>query len=62
MGIDPVLISSVSRNLSIKRRPVWTFLQLLHTHLSATNHLQMRYSFPITVYHMPRHVPHTYIN
>jgi len=48
--------------LSIKRRPVWTFLYPLHAHLSATNHLQMLYSFPITVYHMPRHVPHTYIN
>jgi len=46
----------------IKRRPGWTFLQPFHANLSATNQLQMRYSFPITVYHMPRHVPHTYIN
>jgi len=46
----------------IKRRPVWTFLLPLHAHLSATNHLQMRYSFPITVYHMPRHMPQPYIN
>ena len=43
---------------TIKRRPVWTFLQPLHTHLSATYHLQMRYSLPITVYYMPGHVPH----
>jgi len=32
-------LDRTNQELTIKRRPVWTFLQPLHAHLSATNHL-----------------------